>query len=100
MDFGAADLSLEGITQKFTECSFSLNVTLPLTSAVPLTPLQILISPRNGSTKELVIASLKPPLIPKAQYEQFQAEQHTKDVLIGMPFTLQSAQTSFHPASY
>ena len=69
---------------------FSLNVALPLPYAVSLTPLQILISPRNGSTKALVRSSLKSPHSTKVQKEQFQADQHIETVLPGMPSTLPS----------
>ena len=79
---------------------FSLNVALHLPSDVSLTPLQILISPRNGSTEALVIVLLKSPLSTKVQKEQFQAKQHTKAVLTGIPSPLPSAQTFLPPASY
>ena len=68
-----------------------------LPSAASLITLQILISPRNGSTEALVIASLKSPRGPKVQKEKFQAERHTVAVLTGMPFPLPSAQTSLPP---
>ena len=100
MDLGTAYLSLQETPQTFTEWSFSLNIALPLSYAVSLTPLHILISPRNGSTEALVSASLKSPHSPKVQKEQFRAEQHTKAVLTRMPSPLPSTQTSLPLASY
>ena len=74
---------------------FSLNFTLPLPSTMSLKTLQILISPRNRLTEALARASLKPPHSPKVQKDKFQADQHTKAVLTGMPSPLTSTQTSF-----
>ena len=99
MDLGATDLSLEERPQTFMSACFLINVALTLTSDVSLTPLQILISPRNGFIKAFVRASLEFPLSQKVQKEQFQAEQHTKDVLTGMPSNLPSTLTFLSLAS-
>ena len=91
-------LVLRRYSKRSQSASFSLNVALPLPSAVLLTTLQILISPRHGSTKALVIASLKSPRSPKVHKEQFQVEQHTEAVLTVMPSPFPSAHTSLPPA--
>ena len=98
-DWAHQTLVLRKYPKQSQSARSSLNVALPMPSAVSKIPLQILISLRKGSTEVLVIASLKSPRSAKLQKDKFQSEQHSEDFLTGMPSTLQSTQTSLPPAS-
>ena len=99
MDLVADNLILEERPQTFTECLFSLNVALLLTSAVSFDT-----APDIDLSKEQINQSIgkrviKLPHSQKVQKEQFQGEQHTESALKGVISPLPSAQTSLSLAS-